>query len=107
MIRRKPRIDCNYIIYSAVDQDGNCYIGLTRKTESTPLRSMKRRWVKHLSRSKQEDLDWALYRHMRLNENLKWKHSIIEIVRGRSAAYSRERELILETTPNLNTQYCR
>lgn len=103
--RRKPRSDSNFIIYKAVDCQGNVYIGLTRKTESTPLRSMKRRWAKHISRAKKDDLAWKLYEHIRSSERLVWKHEIIEVIRGRKEAYAREREIILEAQPNLNTQY--
>jgi predicted GIY-YIG superfamily endonuclease len=106
-VRRKPRCDCSYAIYRMIDGDGNFYVGLTRKTETTILKSIKRRWGKHLSRAKQEDLEWKLYKHIREFENLKWKHEIIEIVRGRKIAYAREREIILEMKPNLNTQYCK
>lgn len=102
--RRKPRCDCNYVIYSVSDGD-NTYIGLTRKTESTPLKSVKIRWKKHVSRAKCEDLQWKLYTHIREKENAAWKHAIIEVVRGRKEAYAREREIILQLNPNLNTQY--
>jgi len=103
--RRKPRSDCNYVIYNMIDSFGNSYIGLTRKTASTPLKSVKMRWSKHISRAKCDDLKWALYEHIRNNENVKWTHEIVEIVRGRKEAYAREREIILEMKPALNTQY--
>jgi hypothetical protein len=105
MKRRKPRSDCNYIIYEMTSECGSNYVGLTRKTESTPLRSIKRRWSKHISRAKKDDLQWKLYEFIRSREDMKWKHTILEVVRGRSLAYKREREIILEMKPLLNTQY--
>lgn len=104
--RRKPRSDSNYIIYKVVDDQGNVYIGLTRKTESTAIKSMKRRWAKHVSRAKcQQDLEWALYKHIREVEIVHWEHEILEVIRGRAEAYRKEREFILAEKPNLNTQY--
>jgi predicted GIY-YIG superfamily endonuclease len=103
--RRKPRKDCNYIIYNIVDELGNSYIGLTRKTTSSLMKSVKLRWSKHMSRAKCDNLGWVLYEHIRLNEEMKWTHEIVEVVRGRKEAYARERELILELQPLLNTQY--
>lgn len=105
--RRKPRKDCNYVIYKIADQEGNTYIGLTRKTESTPLKSVKRRWGKHISRAKcDKAIEWALYQHIRLvGYDAKWKHEILEIIRGRKEAYARERQIIMDKKPNLNEQY--
>jgi hypothetical protein len=104
--RRKPRKDCNYVIYEMVDKNGNNYIGLTRKSETTPLKSVKRRWQKHLSRARKEMLEWTLYQHLRsCSADDKWKHNIIAIVRGRKEAYAAEREIILRLKPRLNDQY--
>lgn len=104
--RRKPRCDSNFVIYRVSDSNGNVYIGLTRKTESTPLKSLKRRWAKHVSRAKCETrIEWTLYKYLRENDSLSLKHEIVEVVRGRTAAYKRERELIIQESPTLNTQY--
>ena len=104
--RRKPRSDCNYVIYSISDQTGNIYIGLTRKSESTPLKSAKLRLTKHISRAKATDLKRTLYDHMRyVGLDFKWKIEILEVVRGRKDAYARERDIIIEQMPNLNEQY--
>jgi hypothetical protein len=103
--RRKTRCDCNYVIYQMMTDCGQSYVGLTRKTESTPLRSLKARWRRHLSRARCDALGWALYTYLRENESAKFSHKILEVVRGRKEAYSRERELILELKPSLNTQY--
>jgi hypothetical protein len=104
--RRRPRKDCNYVIYEMVDNSGNNYIGLTRKSESTPLKSVKRRWQKHMSCARKEMLEWTLYQHLRdCSSGHKWKHNIVAVVRGRKEAYAAERELILKLKPSLNDQY--
>lgn len=103
--QRKIRSDCNYIIYEAVAETGENYIGLTRKT-STETKSVKERWRKHLSRARNENRLWALYVYLKTGGiDLAWEHRVLEIVRGRKAAYAREREIVKTLAPTLNDQY--
>jgi hypothetical protein len=103
---RKIRSDCNYIIYEAVDERGENYIGLTRKTASTVNKSVLERWRKHKSRARNENRLWALYVYLKTGGlEHDWTHNVLEIVRGRAAAYAREREIVKELQPTLNDQY--
>lgn len=103
--RRTPRKDCNYIIYEAVDHRGENYIGITRKS-STVEKSVKERWRKHLSRARNENRLWDLYVYLKSGGlEHEWTHRVLEIVRGRGAAYARERELVKTLEPTLNSQY--
>jgi len=103
---RKIRSDCNYIIYEAVSETGENYIGLTRKSESTVNKSVLERWRKHKSRARNENRLWALYVYLKTGGlDLLWEHRVLEIVRGRKAAYAREREIVKELAPTLNDQY--
>ena len=103
---RKIRSDCNYIIYEAVDERGENYVGLTRKSESTVARSVKERWRRHLSRARNENRLWALYVYLKTGGlEHEWQHRVLEIVRGRGAAYAREREIVKAQRPTLNDQY--
>ena len=103
--QRKIRSDCNYIIYEARDERGENYIGLTRKS-TTVAKSVKERWRKHLSRARNENRLWALYVYLKTGGvDLMWEHRVVEIVRGRKAAYARERELVKTLQPSLNDQY--
>ena len=103
---RKIRSDCNYIIYEAVSESGENYIGLTRKSESTVARSVLERWRKHKSRARNENRLWALYIYLKSGGlEQSWEHRVLEIVRGRSAAYAREREIVKALEPTLNDQY--
>lgn len=103
---RKIRSDCNYIIYEAVDERGENYIGLTRKSQTTVQKSVKERWRKHLSRARNENRLWALYIYLKTGGlEHAWEHRVLEIVRGRKAAYAREREIVKEMAPTLNDQY--
>lgn len=104
--QRKIRSDCNYIIYEARDQQGANYIGLTRKTKTTVSKSILERWRRHLSRARNEHQQWPLYIYLRSGGGQQiWQHAVLEIVRGRKAAYAREREIVKEFSPVLNAQY--
>ena len=103
---RRIRSDCNYIIYEAVSATGENYIGLTRKTESTVLKSMMERWRKHKSRARNENRLWALYVYLKTGGlEQTWEHRVLAIIRGRAEAYAWERAVVKEQQPSLNDQY--
>ncbi len=92
----------NHIIYE-IKVNGQSYIGITYK-DKTVLHSLQRRAHKHYYRATVEQRDWLLCRALR---TLTSKHDIdirpLEIVRGKEAAHKRERELIRERDPYLNS----
>jgi hypothetical protein len=101
---RKKRNDRNYILYRIEAPDtGDAYIGLTVAVGRAFLRSVKVRVQKHLSRARTEDKDWNLCSFLRENENVSITYEVLEVVRGRKPAYQRERELITQFSPTLNT----
>jgi hypothetical protein len=82
---------------------GDQYIGLTVAQGQAFLRSVKVRVQKHLSRAKQENKDWTLYSFLRENPDVTIQYEVLEVVRGRKPAHQRERQLIAEFAPSLNT----
>ena len=101
---RKKRNDRNYVLYQIVWPDsGDSYIGLTVATGRAFLRSVKVRVQKHLSRAKCESKNWELFKFIRQNPEVELDYEVLEVVRGRKPAYQRERELISELQPSLNT----
>jgi len=92
----------NHIIYE-ITVNGQSYIGLTYK-DKTVLHSLQRRAHKHYYRATVERKDWLLCQALR---TLASKHEIdirpLEIVRGKEAAHKRERELIRQLDPYLNS----
>ena len=100
---RKKREDRNHIIYELRLADGN-YIGVTARTESTILKSVRARAAKHFYRAKTETKSWALCELLRSYSS---KEAIdvrvLEIVRGKREAHARERELIRLENPFYNT----
>jgi hypothetical protein len=101
---RKKRSDRNHVLYKITCVNtGDSYIGLTVAQGQAFLKSVKLRWQKHVSRSVRENKDWALYECLRNNADCEWTYEVVEVVRGRKPAHQREREIISEITPSLNT----
>ncbi len=100
---RAKRSDRNHIVYELRVPQGN-YIGVTAKTESTVLKSVRARAAKHYYRAKTELKDWALCRALReLASKDDIEIVVHEIVRGKAAAHRREVELRRALKPSLNT----
>lgn len=100
---RAKRSDRNHIIYEIVGPQG-IYVGVTAKTESTVLKSIRARVAKHYYRAQKETKDWALCALLKgyaSKEQIDVR--VVEIVRGKEAAHRRERELIRELNPFYNT----
>ena len=99
----KPRTDRNHIIYEIVTPQGS-YIGVTAKTESTVLKSLRSRAAKHYYRARTESKTWALCQYLRtLTDKTEIDIRMHEMVRGKAEAHTRERELIRLYNPILNT----
>lgn len=100
---RKKRTDRSHIIYQILGPEGS-YIGVTAKTESTVLKSVRARVAKHFYRAKTETKAWALCELLRgYNSKEEVDVRLLEVVRGKAAAHARERELIRELKPIYNT----
>lgn len=100
---RRRRQDTKHAVYAIVNTITNeQYIGIT-VCGSQIRRALKVRIQKHIRRAVTEDRDWALCRSIRDYGNEAHIYGLIEIVRGRKPAHARERELIRELRPALNT----
>jgi hypothetical protein len=99
----KPRTDRNHIIYEIVTPQGS-YIGVTAKTQTTVLKSLRARAAKHWYRARTESKTWALCQYLRtLTDKSEIDIRMHEMVRGKALAHTRERELIRRYNPALNT----
>jgi hypothetical protein len=84
--------------------DGEMYIGITAKTQTTEEKSLRYRFGKHLSRAVCEEKPWPLYVALKraLSENLPIFCYHVLTVCGKLEAHSIERELIFKMRPKLN-----
>lgn len=103
---RKKRTDRNHIVYE-LEVNGLNYIGVTAKTESTVLKSVKARAAKHFYRAKTENKAWLLCEALR---ELASKDEIVikihAIIRGKAEAHKEEVRIRRLVQPILNTD-CR
>lgn len=100
---RAKRSDRNHIIYELV-VGGESYIGVTAKTESTVMKSVRSRAAKHFYRAKTEAKNWLLCEALRgLASKEDIEIRVHEIVRGKADAHRREVEIRRLVQPTLNT----
>jgi hypothetical protein len=100
---RKKRVDRNHIVYELV-VNGLNYIGVTAKTESTVLKSVKARAAKHFYRAKTETKNWLLCEQLRtLSSKDEIQIKIHAIVRGKAEAHKEEVKIRRQVKPALNT----
>jgi hypothetical protein len=102
-VTRKKRTDRNHIIYE-LRVNGQNYIGVTAKTETTINKSVLARAAKHFYRAKSESKDWLLCEELRKLANKNEIEVLVhEVIRGKAAAHRREVELRRTLRPSLNT----
>lgn len=102
-ITRKKRVDRNHIIYELRVPAGN-YIGVTAKTESTVLKSVRSRAAKHFYRAKKDGKDWLLCAALReLDSKDEIEIVVHAVIRGKAPAHREEVKIRRSVQPNLNT----
>jgi hypothetical protein len=102
-VTRKRRSDRNHAIYELYcEVTGESYIGLT-VVNGTALASVRGRFNRHLSRANTESKEWNLCEALRKYGREGFTPYLLEVVRGKTAAHARERELTAEMQPALNT----
>ena len=100
---RKRRQDTKHVVYcitNTVTQEQ--YIGITVCGQQVK-KALRVRMQKHIRRALTEGKDWALCRSIREHGVNAFTYGIVEFVRGRKPAHARERELIAQYNPTLNT----
>lgn len=100
--RRKKRSDRNHLIYK-IQVKSMVYIGMTHVENGSPVKSLRRRWLKHVQRAMTENKTWKLCEAIRKYGPDAFTVEIIEVVRGKTAAHDVERQLIRDLKPKLNT----
>ena len=102
---RKRRTDRNQVIYYIQDVVTlDYYIGLTAMCFAGNVRkTLTRRMQKHMQRAMTENKNWGLSRALREQGAERFVFGVVEVVRGKRPAHSRETELINTMQPSLNT----
>lgn len=101
--RRARRADRTHYIYMLV-VNGQRYVGITAKTESTANKSVLSRMNKHWYRAQTESKDWALCRALRqCSDRSEIQVHVLAVVRGKAEGHRREVELRRQLRPELNT----
>ncbi len=102
--KRKPRSDRKHIIYSLTNiLTGEIYIGMTVVDRGQVKQALDRRFCRHIHRAFTENKDWTLCESLRKHGPLAFDRQVIEIVRGKANAHTREREITRVIRPELNS----
>jgi len=101
-VKRKRRSDRMHLIYQLTAPTGDSYIGVTYR-EGSVKKSLQRRWMKHVYRALTENKDWKLCAAIRQWDAETFKVECLELLRGKKPAHIRERALVRERKPTLNT----
>ena len=100
---RKRRQDTKHAVYMLVNTNTNeHYVGIT-VCGNQIKRALKIRFQKHVRRALTENKDWALCNSIREHGAEAFTVLLVDVVRGRKPAHARERELIREYAPALNS----
>lgn len=101
---RRRRQDTKHVVYVITNTVTNHqYIGITMCGQQV-RRALKIRIQKHVRRAVTENKDWALCESIREYGTEAHTYGILEFVRGRKPAHARERELIRQYAPAMNTK---
>ena len=79
------------------------YIGMTVCAGTTPAKAVEARFKRHVTRALNQDKDWTLCKAIRQYGAGAFKLEVLERVRGKAEAHTRERQLTKELGAALNT----
>lgn len=99
--KRKRRKDRKHAIYKIVVAS-KTYIGVT-VVDGGVITSIKRRLNKHwYRRNDAQRWDWPIYAALRKMQREAVTVELLEVVRGKTEAHARERQLVAQHKPKLN-----
>jgi hypothetical protein len=102
---RKKRSDRNHLIYMLTcEPTDERYIGVTVMSSQSKTKALKQRWQGHLYKALKLNEEWELPAAIREYGADNFSMSILDIVRGKKAAFAVESALINELGTELNTR---
>jgi hypothetical protein len=102
--KRKTRCDRNHIVYMLSSPSGQSYVGITYVRGRALQGSLNQRWLAHNRNAFDYNKDTLLAKCLREEGAAKFTKTVVEVVRGKANAHSRERELIGQLKPTLNME---
>jgi hypothetical protein len=103
-VKRKKRSDRMHAIYKVTCvPTGEAYVGLTVCSGMTPKKAVEGRWQRHVTRAHTQPKDWTLCKAIREHGATAFTVAVLEKVRGKAEAHTRERQLTRELGATLNT----
>jgi hypothetical protein len=101
---RKARQDRKHAVYCITNVvTGEQYVGITVCGQQVQ-KALKVRMQKHAERARNENKNWGLCEALRKHGAESFVYGVIEFVRGRKPAHARERQIIAQYAPALNTK---
>ena len=105
-MNRKKRNDRNHVIYEIVNtSNGKSYLGITAAIGRRFHYSAHLRFLKHQSRARKENRNWALYIDMKENDPSVYELFIVDVVRGKALAHQLETKLLKKFEYELNSTH--
>ena len=107
---RKRRSDCNHVIYQITCKaTGERYRGFTFARNRAFQKTAKIRWKLHVCQAREPNRNGKLQQRIREYGEKGFIVEVLEVVRGKQAALTKEKELIRELNPlfDMNEQSLR
>lgn len=102
--KRKKRSDRMHAIYRLLNtKTGEFYIGMTVCSGMTPKKAVIGRFQRHVTRALTQQKAWTLCEAIRTHGADAFEVQVVETIRGKADAHTRERELTKELGATLNT----
>ena len=102
---RKKRSDRNHLIYMLTCEcTDERYIGVTVMKGASKAKTLKQRWNGHVYKAFVCEENWELPRAIREYGEENFTAQILQIVRGKKAAFAAESALINSLKTELNTR---
>jgi hypothetical protein len=104
MKKRKRRSDRRHIIYVLTNTaTGEQYVGVAVCIDRSGKETLAARWSRHVGRAKNQSKSWKLCQSIREYGEEVFTKEILEFVRGKAVAFSKETELRKSGKFKLNT----
>ena len=101
---RKARQDRMHVVYVITNiMTNEQYVGITVCGQQV-TKALRVRMQKHAERARNENKNWGLCEALREYGAEAFEYGVVEFVRGRKPAHARERQIIAQFAPALNTK---